>query len=238
MPIPFRTRLRRAHSVIRILPALLVLGWSAFAPALARAPDAGGGYPPGSEAAGAVATGADVAGSGLRAATLGPSSAITFQASDAFGGFDGKAPVNAFSLKLDPRRPASAQATLEVKSDAVTTGNFLRDVNAARTVFESSDYPVIRYTLTGVKADPAILPDGRSADVTVRGRLRMHGVEREVVAHGKVRRHGGELDADLSLPIRLSDFHMTRPHFLTVTVEDRVEVDVHLVLRLAPAEGG
>lgn len=173
-----------------------------------------------------------------REAVLQPQSAITFHASDAFGGFDGKAPIASFGLRLDPENLASAQGSLVVKSDAVTTGNFLRDVNAARTVFETSRYPLIRYVITGVESEPPALPDGHSARLTVTGTLDMHGVERREVARGEVSRSGEVLDATLSLPVRLSDFDMTRPRFFTVVVDDVVQVEVHLVLELQAPAGG
>ena len=225
-----RAGLRAAWRVARATAALgAAVLWLAVT-AAAGAPDAGG-----APRARADATGADPS---LRQVALEPASAITFHASDAFGGFDGKAPVAAFSMELDPERPASAQGSVDVKSDAVTTGNFLRDVNAARTVFESSRYPTIRYTLSSVHADPASLRDGGGADLTVRGRLRMHGIEREVAAHGEVSRHGDRLEATLSMPVRLSDFGMTRPRFLTVVVEDTVQVHVHLLLRVEATPSG
>ncbi|HKI56348.1 MAG TPA: YceI family protein [Trueperaceae bacterium] len=203
------------------LAALAVLACLATAvPASARAP--GVRLPP--------ASGVDP---NRRAAALEPSSTITFHASDAFGGFDGKAPIAAFSLELDPSRLSGARGRVAVKSDAITTGNFLRDVNAARTVFDAARYPEIVYQVTAVQADPASLPDGRTADVTVTGLLHMHGVERSVVAHGRLTRSGDALEATLALPVRLSDFGMTRPRLFTVVVDDVVQVRVHLLLHIA-----
>lgn len=235
MPKDRRNEKRGSRAAMIVVLAFVTSGLLAPAPGLARAPGAGGPDP-----AGAYRTGAEPSGAepGLRTVMLDPTSAITFHASDAFGGFDGKAPVASFSSKLDPGRPESAQGSVEVDSDAVTTGNFLRDVNAARTVFESSTYPTIRYTLTDVQADPASLHDGDTSEATVRGRLRMHGVTREVVAHGVIVRAGDELDVRLALPVRLSDFDMARPRFLTVTVDDEVEVQVHVLLRVEAAGGG
>lgn len=191
-------------------------------------------------AAGVPGVGRPAPGSdpGLRSVTLGSGSAITFHASDAFGGFDGKAPIAAFSLRLNPDRLASARGSVEVKTGAITTGNFLRDVNAARTVFQSSQYPTIRYTLESVRATPASLPDGGAADLTVVGRLRMHGVERSEVAHGTVRRSGTELDVTLSFVVRLSDYGMTRPRLFTVVVDDAVQVHVHVTLHMAASTHG
>lgn len=178
-----------------------------------------------------------VAGPGRTRVALAAESAITFHASDAFGGFDGRVPVAGFSAAVDPQRPTSAQATIVVRTSAITTGNVLRDMNAARAVFEASRFPTIRYTLTAVTSRPASLREARSAAVSVRGRLRMHGVERDVVARGEVSRTEGGLDVRLTLPLRLSDFGMTRPRLFAVVVDDTVDVRVHLVLRLLPAGG-
>lgn len=220
----------RLSSVRRVALAAVAAGLLVVEPTLAGAPDVGG-----SNTGNAGVRETDET---LLPATLEPASAITFHASDGFGGFDGEAPVASFSLKLDPARPASARGSLEIRSDAVTTGNFLRNVNAARTVFDSRRYPTIRYMLEAVQAHPASLPDGGRADLTVRGRLQMHGVERDVTAHGAVSRRGGVLDVTLSLQLRLSDFDMTRPHILTVVVDDLIKLHVHLLLRLDAAQGG
>ncbi len=164
-----------------------------------------------------------------------PGSTIIFHASDPLGGFDGEAPIASASIAMDLRNVAGIQGTLLLSSDAVTTGNFLRDVNAHRTVFEASRYPTIDYRVSAVEAQPSSLADGGAVDVVVTGRLRMHGVARDVVARGEVTRSGDRLDAILKMQVRLSDFGMTRPRFFTVVVADVVQVRVHLVLQLPSA---
>lgn len=177
-------------------------------------------------------------GPAVRPVTLLPGSTITFHASDALGGFDGGAPISSISISMDPRHLARTSGSVHLMSDAVTTGNFLRDVNAHRTVFEVSRYPTISYSISAVEAHPSALADGRAVDVVVRGKLRMHGVDRDVAATGRITRSGNRLDATLSMQVRLSDFNMTRPRLFTVVVADVIQVRVHLVLQMQPERTG
>lgn len=217
---------RSPGAVARLLAALACLILFALGPAaLAGVPGVSG----------APSSGRDGA---ARPVALLPESAVTFHASDAFGGFDGRAPIDSFSMMMDPQDLATTQVHIDLKSDAVTTGNFLRDVNASRTVFEASQYPTISYRVDAVDAQPSSLADGGAAAVTVDGTLRMHGVERAVVARGRVTRSGNGLEATLAMQVRLSDFDMTAPRFFTVVVDDVIQVRVHLFLRMQTASSG
>lgn len=221
---PVSALARLGAALARLLP--LALAPVALAPfALAGPPPTGGASAGGGHAA-------------LRSFTLQPGSAVTFRASDAFGGFSGEAPIASLSLEADPRRLADTLGSVTVKSKAVTTGNFLRDVNAARTVFEASEYPTIRFRVNAVDVRSGSLVDGAAVEVAVHGHLRMHGVEREVVARGRVTRSGDELEAMLSMQLRLSDFDMKRPRFFTVVVGDVIQVHVHLILGMQSRPAG
>jgi polyisoprenoid-binding protein YceI len=158
-------------------------------------------------------------------------STIGFRATDPLESFTGHAPVAAATLRVDPAHPATARGSLTVRADAITTGNLVRDRNAARGVFQVGRYPVIRYTIADVQADPTELPSGGTARLVVTGTLTLHGTTRRVVARGTVVRHADRLDAKLHFDVRLSEFGMDRPRFLFIRVDDLVAVQVDLAVQ-------
>ena len=196
-------------------------------------------------AGGALAAPSDAAGqrskpppapasSGPPAARLLDGSAIIFEASDPLDGFTGHAPVAGATLRVDPAHPATARGSLTIRTDSITTGNIVRDRNAERGVFEANRYPVARFTVSEVQADPTDLRNGGTSRLVVQGELTLHGTTRKIVATGTVSRHGSRLEAHLRFDVHLTDFGMHRPRFLFIQVDDLVKVDVTLALRSTP----
>lgn len=158
-------------------------------------------------------------------------STVDFRATDPLESFTGHAPVASAALRVDPAHPATARGSVTVRAASITTGNLVRDRNAARGVFEADRYPVLRYTISDVQADPTDLASGATVRLVVTGTLTMHGITRKVTARGTVLRQGDRLTAELRFDVRLSDFGMDRPRFLFLQVDDLVTVQVELVVQ-------
>lgn len=229
--------LRACLVVLLAAAGALAVPGEASPAGMAAGTGAGMGAGMGAGAAAPAAPAAPASASARRRAELQPGSAITFQARDPLHAFGGRAPIARLELTLNPSKPATASGFVTVHTSAITTGNVIRDLNARRGVFQSGRYPTARYTIESVQAHPSSLSPGAGSRVAVTGALTMHGVTRDVTATGTLRRRNDLLDVRLAFDVRLSDFHMHRPRFFTLVVNDDVKVHVKLVLKLAPAGG-
>jgi len=149
---------------------------------------------------------------------------VAYRAADPRGSWEGRAPISSLSLRFDDAALQTASLTAAVDPGAFNSGNFIRDANARRAVFETHLYPEATFRATALHADAGTLRPGEARDVTLKGPLTLHGVTREVSVPARVTRQGDTVHATGSFPVRLSDFQMTRPSFLGITVFDQVEV--------------
>ena len=165
--------------------------------------------------------------------TVAPESVVVYEASDDSNRWQGEAPVESVTLSLDPENVRSSGLTVTLKPGDFDSGNFIRDTNARRTVFETNEYPEITFTAEGIAAEGNSLADGERKAVNLRGDLTMHGVTNEVRLPVSVSRDGATLTATGAFSVLLSDYEMKRPSFLSNTVNDEVTLEFDITLTLA-----
>ena len=158
-----------------------------------------------------------------------PESTVTYQAADSRDSWRGRAPVESLRLVFDDANLQSLELEITLYPGEFDSGNFIRDANARRAVFETGAYPEIRFVATGLRADPATLPVGVARTVGLEGTLTMHGVSRPLSLPVNVERDETELRATGSFEVSLSDFEMTRPELFGVRVNDEVSVSFEVV---------
>lgn len=162
-------------------------------------------------------------------AELLPESVVAYHASDGRDRWSGRAPISSLQLTFDETRLSRTRLVVVVEPAQFNSGNFIRDANARRAVFNTDTYPTITFTATAISADPDTLPSGATRQLLVRGTLAMHGVERGLELPVTVSRDGNRFRASGEFSVLLSDFGMTRPRFFTLVVDDlvRVSFEVH-----------
>ena len=165
---------------------------------------------------------------------LVPSSTVEYTASDPSGSWSGRAPVSSLRFSLDPDNVRAAQLSVTVQPGRFDSGNFIRDANARRVVFETGEYPDIRFELARVQTQDNRLADGTSTQLELSGTLNMHGVAREVTTTATVSRSGGTFTATGVLTVKLSDYGMKRPSFFGTSVDDAVQVAFNIEARRSP----
>lgn len=165
--------------------------------------------------------------------TPDPSSFVEYHAADERGAFTGRAPLAEVSLDLDPENLRVADLKVRVHPAEFDSGNFLRDTNARRTVFDTAAYPEIRLEVTRLSTEGNALSEGLN-ELSLVGDLTMHGVTQEVRFPLIVRLEGETLSASGEFSVLLSDFGMSRPSFLGWVVEDTVQVRIEVSGVLTP----
>ena len=152
-------------------------------------------------------------------------STVTYTASDKADVWSGSAPLESLDLSLDPDDLGNARLSASLRPAEFNSGNFIRDTNARRTVFEVGEFPLITFELSSVEADQTELDVGENVQVTLNGNLSMHGVTQEITFPATVTRTDDALNAAGEFQVLLSDFEMNRPSFLGNTVADEVSME-------------
>ncbi len=160
--------------------------------------------------------------------TLNPESFVEYDARDQNAAWTGRAPVARLEFTL-AENLADSSLTIAVKPGDFSSGNFIRDTNAERTVFEIGKYPEIVFVSTNIQTDAATLADGESRDVTLMGDMTMHGVTKELATTLTVIRAGNIITATGGFEVKLTDFGMRQPELFGVVVEDTVTVRFNVV---------
>ena len=159
---------------------------------------------------------------------------VTYHAQDQRERFTGRAPIARLELTRDPQQLARLQLVVAVATGRFDSGNFIRDANARRTLFDSRTYPEATFT-SPVERAFLQLADGESMRVTLEGELNIRGTTRRLAVPLTLARQGETLHAEGGFTVRLGDYDLPRPTFLWLQVEDEVEVSFRVVMRLPAA---
>lgn len=169
--------------------------------------------------------------------TLLEGSLVRYDASAGWEAWQGVAPARIERLSFDDGDLASLRLEIRVAADEFESGNFFRDRNARRVVFETADHPDVIFELDEVAATdgpPGALPDGAERALTLTGTLDLHGVRRTVDVPVTVRREGDRLAVTGGFAVLISDYAMTAPSVFGRGVDDEVTIRFDLVVALAP----
>jgi polyisoprenoid-binding protein YceI len=116
---------------------------------------------------------------------------------------------------------------VEAPVKTLKTGNDRRDRDLNKSM-ESDKYPTMRFDLTGVSARVA---SGDSMTASLRGKLTLHGVMREVTLPAVIRMRQAEVHVRSDFPLNLKDFQiggLTKMMGM-LKMDERIEVHVDLV---------
>ncbi len=144
-------------------------------------------------------------------------------------------------VTLDPDDIAgTAQAAFEVNLASLKTGINLRDKHMKEQYLETDKYPTAVFKMTGVSnASENVLKDNTVIEFTAQGDFTMHGVTKEMsipiaVKYMKkseqtqARLPGDLLQITAEFYLLLSDFHIKRPQFIILKLDDRQKIYIDL----------
>jgi polyisoprenoid-binding protein YceI len=162
------------------------------------------------------------------------SGTVRYQASDARDTWQGSAPVSSLEWHINLEHLPAFTLRVRVNPADFSSGNLIRDANARRSVFETGRYPEIVLTGERFVAQSTRLQDGQSLSGTLTGTLTMHGVAQTIRIPVELTRNDNRIAVESNFSVLLSDFAMTRPSFLGLTVDDEVQLTVTVVGELEP----
>lgn len=161
-------------------------------------------------------------------------SQVMFEAEHPLGDFAGTTEKVAGEFRINPdNAPQDVSGSVAINPADLKTGMERRDRDL-RKALETDTYPEIRFKVEQVQASFPSLAERADIALTITGRMRIHGVERQMTWTGRARIEEGKLWVRGEAELQLSDFGITPPRRFFLAVSDRVRVSFDL--RLAPKE--
>ncbi|HEV2035561.1 MAG TPA: YceI family protein [Candidatus Dormibacteraeota bacterium] len=107
----------------------------------------------------------------------------------------------------------------------------LRDSIVSRQI-NVQQYPTATFTASSVSVPGSVL--SQQVDVTVAGKITIHGVTKDITATAKAQVVGNQIEIAGSVSIDMTDFQVTRPQVPFTTVDSKVTIEFDVFLRAAP----
>ena len=142
----------------------------------------------------------------------------------------GEGRVRAGEISFDPDG-GPASGTVRVDARSFDTGIDARDEDMHAQVLESQRFPEIHFTAERLDVGAR---SADAAEVTLHGKLELHGTEHEVAVPAHVAREGGELHVTgaFTVPYVAWGLHDMSTFVLRVAKEVEVQIDLRGTLHL------
>lgn len=155
-------------------------------------------------------------------------SSVTFAVPDNRGGFTGHTNQVTGRIIIETQGQSAdyaAQITVTIDAASITTGNGSRDGSMRATYLRTDQFPKITFAGT-VSARPGL--GVRPFPATVRGKLTIRDVTRDVEFPATVTALEREYAADASATVRMADFQIPYPHAFVFVARDPVTLTLHI----------
>jgi polyisoprenoid-binding protein YceI len=158
-------------------------------------------------------------------------SEIVTKIKDPFGGIvNGALRVRQGEARGDiDRLQEVGSVSLVIDTASYNSNIGLRDQDVQEYYLEAQQYPVIRFDSTGIQKIERPRSPKDLWQITVRGRLEIHGVQREVLVPLRLLYQTNKIIAQGNLRLVLEDFNIKIPTLLFLKAGNQVDVDFRIV---------
>jgi polyisoprenoid-binding protein YceI len=157
-------------------------------------------------------------------------SQIVTKIKDPFGGIvNGSLRIRQGEARGDiDRLQEGGSVSLVIDAASYNSDIGLRDQDVHEYYLEVQQYPVIRFNSTGIQKIERPRSPTDPWQMTVRGRLELHGVQREVFVPLRLLYQANKIIAQGNLRLALEDFNIKIPTLLFVKAGNQVDVDFRI----------
>ena len=127
------------------------------------------------------------------------------------------------------RLQETATVSLVIDASSYNSGIGLRDQDIQEQYLEVRQYPVIRFDSAGIQKIERPSSPKEPWQITVRGQLDLHGVQREVTVPLRLLYQGNKIIAEGSFRLLLEQFKIPVPRLLVWKAGNEVQVDFRIV---------
>ena len=158
-------------------------------------------------------------------------SQIVTKIKDPFGGIvNGALRVRQGEARGDiDRLQEGGSVSLVIDTASYNSNIGLRDQDIHEYYLEAQQYPAIRFDSTGIQKIERPRSPEDAWQITVRGRLELHGVQREVIVPLRLLYQRNKIIAQGNLRLVLEDFNLRVPTLLFLKAGNQVDVEFRIV---------
>jgi polyisoprenoid-binding protein YceI len=158
-------------------------------------------------------------------------SQIVTKIKDPFGGIvNGSLRIRQGEARGDiDRLQERGSVSLVIDTASYNSNIGLRDQDVQEFYLEVQKYPAIRFDSTGIQKIERPRSPKDLWQITVRGRLEIHGVQREVLVPLRLLYQTNKIIAQGNLRLVLEDFNIKIPTLLFLKAGNQVDVDFRIV---------
>jgi polyisoprenoid-binding protein YceI len=158
-------------------------------------------------------------------------SQIITKVKDPFGGIvNGALRVRQGEARGDiDRLQEVGSVSLVIDASSYNSNIGLRDQDVQEHYLEVQQYPVIRFNSTGIQKIERPQSPENLWQITVRGRLELHGVQREVSVPVRLLYQTNKITAQGNFQFVLEDFNIRVPTLLFLKAGNQVDVEFRIV---------
>ena len=158
-------------------------------------------------------------------------SQIVTKIKDPFGGIvNGALRVRQGEARGDiDRLQEVGSVSLVIDTASYNSNIGLRDQDIHEYYLEAQQYPAIRFDSTGIQKIERPRSPEDAWQITVRGRLELHGVQREVIVPLRLLYQRNKIIAQGNLRLVLEDFNLRVPTLLFLKAGNQVDVEFRIV---------
>jgi polyisoprenoid-binding protein YceI len=128
------------------------------------------------------------------------------------------------TISGDPKDITSAKITIRLDPTHIDTQNEKRDKVMREKSLEIEKFPFIEFESTSVEAASKSLQLNQPADATIKGVLKLHGVEKEITVPVRILWDDRQLATDGTLNLKLDDYSIFRPKVLFFRLQNDVKI--------------
>lgn len=134
-------------------------------------------------------------------------------------------------IDVDPANLAATKGTIELDVKSIKTGVDLRDEHLNSDAWlDSKKFPKIKFQIGKVEGASSI-SQGQAVDLTVKGKLTMHGVTRDETATAKVRMTDKGLKVQANFKVNMENYKISVPQVVRLKVAEQIELNVMLAVK-------
>lgn len=129
----------------------------------------------------------------------------------------------------DPADITGARIQISLDPKTFDTDNQSRDKVMREKSLEIDKYPAIEFTSTSIEASAKDLVEGKATDATIKGTLKLHGMEKEMSVPVKILLQGDKLTADAGMALVLDEWNIFRPRVVFFRLQNDIKIHFKIV---------
>lgn len=133
---------------------------------------------------------------------------------------------NAFSGTItgDPADVTSAKIEVHLNPQTFDTDNDSRDKVMREKCLEIAKNPTIDFVSSAIESTTSQLASGQTIDATIQGKLKLHGLEKEMKVPVKITLNGDQLTAEGDMALLLDDWKIYRPRVVFFKLQNDIKI--------------